>query len=70
MSNSNSTCQVHGCDQKAKVRGFCWPHYRMLSSRYVELYQHLEVLYEDYGYLFERAVRELLESSRRAVQVR
>ena len=68
---SANSCQVPGCHQKARVRGFCWPHYRMLSSRYVELYEHLQALYEDYGYLFERATRELLHSStRRVAQVR
>lgn len=63
-------CQVHECNRKATVRGFCWPHYRQLNSRYAELYEHLNDLYKDNGPLFERAVKEILESSRKVSQVR
>ncbi len=63
---SSNACRIHACDRKAKVQGFCLPHYRQFNSRYVELYEHLQSLYNDYGSsLFERAVEEILAPSRK-----
>ena len=61
---SAKMCQIHECRSKASVQGLCWPHYRQLNSRYVELCEHLRSLYEEYGPLFERAAREVLRSYR------